>query len=143
MVQAVSQRLIALLSDPRFDDESADDDLSAAVSSLAADAGWPPVLTAMVGILRDNDLATHWYDVVACLFCCDCHNLPLPCDRSYLTAVLYDCLRIRPDLGVDGRDPDDTENLVWSIVHNLKGVSYGSDYDPSSDADVLQHKIVR
>ena len=143
MVQTVSQRLSALLSDPRFHEESADDDLSDAVSLLAADAGWPPVLTAMVDILRDNNLAAHWYDVVACLFCCDCHKRPLPCDRSYLTALLYDCLRIRPDLGVDGRDPDDTENLVWSIVHNLKGVGYGSDYDPKADADVLQHKIVR
>jgi len=143
MVQSVPQQLLGLLSDPRFGDESSDDDLNDAVSCLAEDVGWQPVLNAMLDILRDNSRASHWYDIVACLFGCDCHKLPLPCDRSYLTALLNDCLRIRPDLGIEGRDVDDTENLVWSIVHNLKGVGYTSDYDPRADAEVLQHKIVR
>ncbi|MFT5322529.1 MAG: hypothetical protein ACI8P0_000364 [Planctomycetaceae bacterium] len=143
MVQTVHQRLIALLSDSRFDDETVDDDLNDAVTSLATDVGWQPVLNAMLDILRNNSLTLHWYDVVACLFRCDCHELPLPCERSYLTALLYDCLRLKPDLGIDGRDLDDTDNLVWSIVHNLKGVSYMSDYNPKTDKDVLQHQIVR
>jgi len=143
MVQTVNHQLLALLSDPRFNDDSVDDDLNVAVASLASEVGWQPVLNAMLEILRDSSLTNHWYDVVACLFGCDCHTLPLPCDRPYLTALLYDCLRIRPDLGVDGRDPGDTDNLVWSIVHNLKGVGYMSDYDPKADPEVLQHQIVR
>ncbi|WP_345685634.1 hypothetical protein [Novipirellula caenicola] len=139
----VYQQILALLADPHFHDDFVDDDLSDAVASLASDVGWQPVLNAMLDVLRDSSLTRHWYDVVACLFACDCHTLPLPCDRSYITALLYDCLRICPDLGIDGRNPDDTDNLVWSIVHNLKGVSYMSDYDPKTDAEVLQHQIVR
>jgi len=143
MVQTVSQRLLALLADPRFHDETVDDDLTDAVTSLATDVEWQPVLDAMLDVLRDTSLVRHWYDVVACLFGCDCHTLPLPCEPSYLTALLYDCLRLKPDLGVDGRDLDDTVNLVWSIVHKLKGVSYMSDYNPKTDPDVLQHNIAR
>ena len=143
MVQTVSQRLLALLVDPRFHDETVDDDLTDAVTSLATDVEWQPVLDAMLDVLRDPSLVRHWYDVVACLFGCDCHTLPLPCEPSYLTALLYDCLRLKPDLGVDGRDLDDTDNLVWSIVHKLKGVSYMSDYNPKTDPDVLQHNIAR
>ena len=143
MGQSVFHKLIALLSDPRFDDESVEDDLEDAVVALSNNVGWQPVLKAMLDILHDNSLTMHWYNVVACLFRCDCHELPLPCERSYLTALLYDCLHIQPDLGIDRLDLDDTDNIVWSIVHNLKGVSYMSDYDPKTDADVLQHKIVR
>ena len=143
MAQTVSYRLIALLSDSRFKDETVDEDLSEAVTSLANDVGWEPVLNAMLDILRNNSLALHWYDVVACLFCCDCHKLPLPCEHSYLIALLYDCLRLKPDLGTDGRDLDNSDNLVWSIAHNLKGVSYMSDYNPKTDEEVLQHQIAR
>ena len=143
MVQTVSQRLLALLVDPRFHDETVDDDLTDAVTSLATDVEWQPVLDAMLDVLRDTSLVRHWYDVVACLFGCDCHTRPLPCEPSYITALLYDCLRLKPDLGVDGRDLDDTDNLVWSIAHQLKGVSYMSDYNPKTDPDVLKHNIAR
>ena len=143
MAQTISKRLLALLSDSRFQDESVDDDLDDAVTTLATEVGWQPVLEAMLDILRDNSMVSHWYDVVACLFRCDCHKLPLPCERSYLTALLYDCLRIKPDLGIDGLDHDAADNLAWSIVHYLKGVSYMSDYNPKTDPDVLQHQIVR
>ena len=139
----VLPQLLAIVSDPRFNDESVDDDLNDSVTAFASEVGWPPVLNAMLDVLRDSSLAKYWYDIVACLFGCDCHELPLPCERSYLTALLYDCLRLRPDLGIDGHDQDDSDNLVWSIVHQLKGVSYMSAYDPQADPDVLQHNIVR
>ena len=67
MVQTVSQRLLALLVDPRFHDETVDDDLTDAVTSLATDVEWQPVLDAMLDVLRDTSLVRHWYDVVACL----------------------------------------------------------------------------
>lgn len=62
MAQTVYHRLLALLSDPRFHDESVDDDLGDSVASLADDVGWPPVLTAMLDVLRDesNAIGTMW-----------------------------------------------------------------------------------
>jgi len=97
----------------------------------------------MLDVLLDESQAGRWYDVIACLFGTDCHERELPCEPEYLIALLYDCLRLHPDLGVSGIDPEATDNLVWSITHNLKRVGYLSDYDPGNDPDVIRQTVPR
>jgi hypothetical protein len=124
-------------------DEGTEYDIVDAVTELAQDVGWSAVDSAMLGVLRDTSQASRWYDVVACLFGTDCHKRQLPCDITYLIALLYDCLQLRPDLGTAEVDHDSVDNLVWSIVHKLKGVGYLSEYDPRTDPDVQRHTIPR
>lgn len=139
----VATRLHTILTDDRFFDESTDYDIDDAIIDLARDVGWTRVDQAMFDILRDESQARHWYSVVACLFGTDCHTRQLPCEGSCFIALLYDCLRIRPDLGHPAMDYDSVHNLVWSVVHQLKRVDYLSDYDPKLDPEVLQHDIAR
>lgn len=120
----VANQLEELLADDRFRDESTDCDLNDAVIVLAQEFGWLAVDTAMLDVLRDEAQSSHWYDVVACLFGTDCHERQLPCEPAYLIALLYDCLKLCPKLGVPGMELEATDNLVWSITHNLKQVGY-------------------
>lgn len=139
----VAARLYGILTDPRFKDDSRDRDMSDAVSELALEVSWPAVDTEMVHVLRDVSQCSHWHDVAACFFGTDCHKRELPFGTTYLIALLYDCLRIRPNLGVPEIDIDYAKNLVWSITQNLKGVGYLSDYDPETDPAVQRHSISR
>ena len=136
-------QLQALLCDPRFADDSTDDDLSDAILNLAANLGWNAVDSALIAILRDTNRSPHWYDVVAAFFCSDCHERDLPNGADFLIAALYDCLRLHPNLGNPAIANDEAENLVWSIVAKLKSVEYLSDYNPQTDPAVLEHRIVR
>lgn len=139
----LQQKVLTILADPKFHDESTEDVISEEIAGLAATVGWSPVFRIFVDILLDVALIQYWYDVVACLFCCDCHQHDLPCDSNYLIALLYDCLRVSPALGQSEFNHDDADNLVWSIVHQLKGVGYLADYEPQSDPDVIQYQIMR
>jgi hypothetical protein len=140
----IPDRLIAVFDDPQYRDEyglltAAIDD---AIARLAAEFDWRQLTSGLIRILQQEP-QRHWYDATAALywFQCDGH-LQLPCEPSYLIALLYDCLQRHPSLG--GRQEEgECENLVWSIVHTLKGVGYLSDYDPLDDPDVLKHDIVR
>ncbi len=132
-----------ILADPRFRDDSTDDCVADAIKGLASDVGWHVVDSELLDILRDTTSAANWYDVIACLFGTDCHERGLPCDNSYLIALLYDCLRLGPDLGASELFGETAENLIWSIVHRLRGVGYLSTYDPMTDPDVLRQKIAR
>jgi hypothetical protein len=138
----VRSQLVELLSEPRFHDGS-NDDPDDEILAITENIGWDPTFVAFISILEDESLVLCWYDSIAFLFGCDCHKRDLPCERSYLTALLYDCLRLHPDLGVKGLEYDGADNLVWSIVHALKGVEYLSDYDPKSDPEVLRQVIDR
>ncbi len=139
----LQQKILKILADPKFQDESTEDEISEEIAVLAEEVGWNPVFRVFINILLDLSLMHYWYDVVACLFCCDCHKRDLPCNSNYLIALLYDRLRVSSNLGRSGLNHDDVDNLVWSIVHQLKGVGYLADYEPQSDPDVIQHKIIR
>lgn len=136
-------QIIKILANPKFQDEATEDDISEEIAVLAVEVGWKPIFCVFVDVLLDLSLRQYWYDVVACLFCCDCHQRDLPCDPNYLIALLYDCLRISPDLGRHGLNHDDVYNLVWSIVHQLKRVGYLADYAPQFDPSVIQYQIMR
>jgi hypothetical protein len=140
---SVATQIQQMLDDDRFRDESTDCDLSDAITDLAHDVGWKAVYAEMLDVLRDESQSQRWYDVIACLFGTDCHDRDLPCEPDYLIALLYDCLRLHPDLGVLGSAPEATGNLVWSITHNLKRVGYLSKYDPEKDPSVCRQIIGR
>ena len=100
----------------------------------------------VIEILEQVSLSQHWYDATAVLWQFQ-ENIELPCERSYLFALLHDCLRLEPNLGLpaseDWTGGGLAENLVWSIVSELKGVGYLSDYDPLKDPEVTRHTIQR
>ena len=139
----VKQRVLDLLSDPRFYDESTEDELSDALLKYADEVGWIPIAGALIAVLEDLNLQHQWHAAVCALFRCDCQQRAFPCERSYVIALLYDCLQRCPNLGVEGLDFDYVDNLVWSIVHQLKGVGYLDPYDPQLDPQVVKQKIVR
>lgn len=136
-------QILKILADPKFQDEATEDVISEEIIAFAETVSWNPIVRVLITILLDVSLMHYWYDVVACLFCCDCHQRDLPCDSNYLIALLYDCLRISPVLGQSGLDQDNVYNLVWSIVHQLKGVGYLADYEPQADPEVIKHQIIR
>lgn len=143
LLLSVATQIQQMLADDRFRDESTDCDLSDAITDLAHDVGWQAVYVAMLDVLRDESQVERWYDVIACLFGTDCHERDLPCEPDYLVALLYDCLRLHPDLGASGIDSEAADNLVWSITLNLKRVDYLSEYDPEKDPDVIRQTIDR
>ena len=139
----VRDRVLALLSDPRLSADSTEDSLSVALLALADEVGWVRVAGALVEVLQDLNLYRYWYDIVTSLFACDCRQRAFPCERSYLIALLYDCLQRHPDLGVPDLDHDHADNLVWSLVHQLKGLDDFTPYDPKCDPQVMKHEIIR
>jgi hypothetical protein len=138
-------QLVALFDNPRFRDEYGilTDDVDGALDGLSTQFGWKGVTAGLIHILEQEALHHYWNDAAATLFACQCDkHLRLPCAPSYLIALLYDCLRCHPNLGVP-EENNDNENLVWSIVHPLAGVGYMSDYDPRQDPEVQKHVIAR
>ena len=140
-----SDLLIGIFDDPQYRDEYGipTHDAEAAVDRLAVEFGWRGLTSGLIHILEQDSLRGHWYDATAGLFWLQLDNhLELPRERTYLVAVLYDCLLRDPTLG-SREDEGQCENLVWSIVHELMGVGYLSDYDPMKDPEVLKHEIAR
>lgn len=143
--EQVAERLAAVFDDPRYRDEYGilTDDVDKAIHTLAAEFDWKHVTSGLIRILEQESLQRHWYDAAAAIFWLqgDGH-LKLQCEPSYLIALLYDCLQRGRSLG--GREEEgECENLVWSIVHVLKGVGYLSEYDPRKDPEVVKHEIRR
>lgn len=62
-------------------------------------------------------------------------GIDIPIKKFELMARLYWCLKVYPNFGInDGIG--DADNLVWSIVHQLQGVSYTSYWNPLDEPDV-------
>jgi hypothetical protein len=87
--------------------------------------GWPPVREALFRVL-EGDEESLWPVAVAALWD-SCGRRDMEADRAI--ALVYH--RLAPDAS------DDERNLAWSIASTLKGVDYLSDYEPLSDAGVL------
>ena len=51
-------------------------------------------------------------------------------------ARLYWCLEAFPNLGIND-DIGDADNLIWSIVHQLQGVSYTSYWNPLEEPAII------
>jgi hypothetical protein len=97
-------------------------------SPLIDEVGWPEVRGELLAILEDESRPEEqWLAVAEVFWGAVLDHRPVPADR--LIALLY--VRLPPD-------PHSIENnLAWSIVVRLRGLSYLSEYDPLADPKVL------
>jgi hypothetical protein len=126
-------RVRAILSDPQFDDPGCDLGRDELIWGLVVEHGWDAVLEEMLSLLLDGAGQRHW--AVAATVIWRGIDLPMPVVPVIALLHLRLLADVPPDQALD-------ENLVWSIVSNLKGVSYLSDYDPASDPEV-QEELAR
>ena len=123
---------------PLFEREQQDAEFEADVEieKLAATMGWQKVLHEAFEVLGRLEHKSHWHRAAVVIFGAVGRQIPLPIPWEECAARLYYCLERYPDLGVSGLS--DGGNLVWSIVHDLKGVSYTSSWDPYHDLKILE-----
>jgi hypothetical protein len=126
-------RIRAILSDPVFDDPACDLGRDEVIWRLAVEQGWDPVLEEMLSQLLDDAGQRHWAVAATVIW----RGIDLPMPVVQVIALLH--LRLLADVSSDQALD---ENLVWSIVSNLKGVDYLSDYDPARDTEV-QEELAR
>ena len=95
---------------------------------LIDEVGWPAVCGQLLAILEDaHQSDDQWLAVAAVFWGAVLDHRPVPDNR--LIALLYARLSL---------DPHSTENnLAWSMVVRLRGISYLSEYDPLTDPKVL------
>ena len=128
----ISARIQAILADPIFDDPAYDEGRDEAIWRLV-EQGWDVVLEEMLSLLLDDAGQRHWG--VATTVIWRGVDRPMPVIRVIALLHLRLIADVSPDHALD-------ENLVWSIVSNLKGVDYLSDYDPARDPEV-QEELAR
>ena len=115
---------------PLFIKENEDEefDLLEELGHLAGSMGWEPLLADAFAILNSQAQEGFWYQALLVFFGSLSSQPTLPCTLEEGIARLYVCLEQSPELA-----EHDGENLIWSIVHQLKGTSYLSDWDPYKD----------
>lgn len=118
---------------PLFEAEMADPDhfeLIEAVDELVSHIGWAFVQAEAMQILASSELLRFWHQAMCVVFWSSSSEVRIPpCgDAMDCVARLYLCLE---------RDRRLDENLVWSIAHQLKGVSYLSAWNPLLDREVV------
>lgn len=119
-----------------FDRETDDEDFDLLkwVRALAAQSGWPSIIAECIAILSAEDQQRYWHQATVVIYWAVSDRAELPLSFEALAARLYRCLELYPGFGGSGLS--DGENLVWSIVSNLKGVRYDSEWDPYQDAGI-------
>jgi hypothetical protein len=121
----VRERINAILTDGRLNDESSDPTRAGAIEDLIGSHGWEPVRECMMDVLRDDRQAQHWRAAAHVFWGAVLDRRELPADE--VVAWLWH--RFCPE----GQAQDDD---IWGIVSKLKGVGYLSDYDPRRDPAV-------
>lgn len=118
------------------DEQDESFDLEDEIYKLAEVVGWQSVLTVSFNILERELQKTFWQRSAAVIYWAVSDQITLPFSLEESAARLYRCLEQYPGLGSTGLE--DGENLVWSIVSKLKGVSYESTWDPLEDPKIKQ-----
>lgn len=123
---------------PLFIQEHDDEafDLLAEVQQLARSIGWEPLLADAFTILNNREQEGYWYEAILVVYWSLSAQPTLPYTLEECIARLYVCLEQSPELA-----EQDGENLVWSIVHTWKGLSYLSDWDPYKDPRIGEYRV--
>ena len=116
------------------ENEDVELDLLEEVRRQADIQGWEPLLTDAWNILNCQEQCHHWYPAILILYWSLSAQPTLPCTLDECIARLYVCLEQSPLLA-----EHDGENLIWSIVIHLKGITYLSSWDPYHDPMVCQY----
>lgn len=114
-------------------------DIEVEVTKFAETVGWSNVLKEAFGILSRESQKPFWQYAAGIIYWAVSDQIPLPFPIEETAARLYRCLEQYPGFGNTGLA--DGENLVWSIVSKLKGVSYESSWDPLEDPAIKEKLI--
>ena len=128
-------KLKQLLTQEREDE---DFDLMAAAGAYGRAIGYAKLQEEVMGILADEGQAGDWQQAAAVLYWSLSWAERKPLEPMKIVARLYWCLE--RDFGLGADDTSDIDNLVWSIAKELKGVSYGSEWDPYQDPEVRAYR---
>jgi hypothetical protein len=109
-------------------------DLEEEIKELAEVVGWQNVLKETFGVLGRDNQKDFWHKAVSIIYWAVTDQIPLPVSLEECAARLYCCLELFPGLG--GTVLEDGDNLVWSVVSKLKGVSYESSWNPLNDLNI-------
>jgi hypothetical protein len=138
VMRSLKETIISILTDPIINNPESEEDPAEIIYELSKTIRWEEFLVICEEILLADNNPSFWTQIALVFFRAtndrkDFSSLGI--DR--VIALLY--FRHMDESGIaDG-------NLIWSIVHSLKGVSYDSDYDPFKDVGVwielqkLQH----
>ena len=121
----IAQILDSADDEDRLDAQFGADSAPQAIYGLVDRFGWPAVFEQMVALLRDDPNPEHGEIAQIVLFyAAGAH--PMPADSTI--ALLYHRF---PGGITDG-------DRIWAIVHRLKRLDHGSDYDPMTDPAILR-----
>ena len=121
-------RINDILTDSRLDEDDAELSKSQLIYALNSNVPWEKILTVLLQMLKDQSKKPYWNIITEVLYYASNDARPMP--KNEVIALLF----------VDSLEKDgiQDENLVWSINHTLKGVSYTSDYEPVKDPAVWE-----
>ena len=109
-------------------------DLQAEMYSLAEQVGWNNLFKELLFVLSRPSRKPFWHQAASVIYWAISDKKPLPFPYEECAARLYRCLELHPGLGQSALA--DGENLVWSIVSKLKGVSYESSWNPLAEPEI-------
>lgn len=118
------------------DEQDESFDLVDEIYKLAQVVGWQNLLKESFGILERESQKAFWQKSAAVIYWAVSDQITLPFSLEESAARLYLCLEKYPGLG--GVGLEDGENLVWSIVSKLKGVSYESSWNPLEEPKIKE-----
>lgn len=124
----VANRIQEILDDDRLDDESIPETRSELIEGIIHSDGWGPVQDQLISVLKDDSAPYRDWQSAADVFweaALDKRDV----DFNIVIGLLY--RRLKPD------EHSSENNQAWSIVCQLKGVGYNSDYDPMADPDIV------
>jgi hypothetical protein len=125
-IMNLESRLNTIFEDPRLDGEDVENSKSQIIYSLVPEVMWDNLLPILIEMLKHRSKKPYWNIITEVLYYASNDNRPMPINE--IIALLFVCSAEKDGIQ-DG-------NLVWSITHKLKGVSYNSDYEPVDDPAV-------
>lgn len=125
-IMNLESRLNTIFEDPRLDAENVENSKSQIIYSLVPEITWENLLPILIKMLKNRSKKRYWNTITEVLYYASNDNRPMPINE--IIALLFVCSAEKDGIQ-DG-------NLVWSITHKLKGVSYSSDYEPVNDPAV-------
>jgi hypothetical protein len=128
-MRSLKEKIESILTDPIINDPESEEDPAEMIYDLSKTVRWEEFLAICEEILLADSNPSFWTQIALVFFRATSDGKDfssLGVDR--VIALLY--FRHMDEFGIAD------ENLIWSIVHSLRGVSYDSGYDPFKDERV-------
>jgi len=120
---SLQQEVDAILDNSQLDSPDCDESKSQLLYNLISKYPWENLFSMLLKDLQDLSKKRHWDTIVEVFYYATNDHRPMP--MNDVIALLFVCSTETGGIS-DG-------NLVWTITHQLKKVSYTADYDPVQD----------